>query len=151
MRYQKGRAEKREITENTVPQFYKPIKLLCDINDVLLNWKKITRGFPKGRRYGDYRAPSVAELKAILAYPDRRIEPIVLTACSGRLGNGAWDYLKWFPSIPVLEMSYGFQSDGNQTLEHSPGAVKQGKNRTRKALDPTDSGFESGSKSSIQD
>ena len=101
MRYQRGRAEKGEISESTVPQFYKPIKLFCDMNDILLNWKKITRGIPKGRRYGGDRAPSVAELKAILAYPDRRIKPVVLTASSGGLRNGAWDYLKWGHVTPI--------------------------------------------------
>ncbi|MDA4124666.1 MAG: hypothetical protein OK438_04350 [Thaumarchaeota archaeon] len=101
MRYQKVRAEKGEISESTVPQFYKPIKLFCDMNDILLNWKKITRGIPKGRRYGDDRAPSVEELKAILAYPDRRIKAVVLTASSGGLRNGAWDYLKWGHVTPI--------------------------------------------------
>jgi hypothetical protein len=61
MRFQKERAEKEEISESTVYHFYKPIKLFCDVNDILLNWKKITSGIPRGRRYGDDRAPSIAD------------------------------------------------------------------------------------------
>ena len=43
---QKARAESGEISETTLPNF-KPIKLFCIENDVILNWKKISRRIPR--------------------------------------------------------------------------------------------------------
>ncbi|QLH11285.1 hypothetical protein [Nitrosarchaeum sp. AC2] len=49
IRMHKERAEKKEISTATLPNYYKPIKLFCEMNDVALNWKKITRGIPKAK------------------------------------------------------------------------------------------------------
>jgi hypothetical protein len=43
MRKQKERAERKEVAEATVPNYFKPIKLFCEMNDILLNWKKISK------------------------------------------------------------------------------------------------------------
>jgi len=43
------------------------------MNDVVLNWKKITRGLPRGREAANDRAPTVDEIKKLVEYPDRRI------------------------------------------------------------------------------
>jgi hypothetical protein len=32
--FQKERASKGEITESTIPNYYKPVKLFCDMNDI---------------------------------------------------------------------------------------------------------------------
>jgi len=95
MRSQKERAEKGEISESTVPNYYKPIKLFCEQNDIVLNWKKISRRIPRGRSYANDRAPSLEEIKTILGYPDRRIKPValIMTTSGGRLG--LFDYLNW--------------------------------------------------------
>ena len=96
MRYQKERAEKGEISESTILNFYKPIRLFLEMNDVNgLNWKKITRRIPKGRKYGKDRAPTLSEIKKILDYPDRRIKPVILLMVSSGIRVGAWDYLNW--------------------------------------------------------
>jgi hypothetical protein len=42
---QKERVERKEITGATVHNFVKAIKLFCEINDILIPWKKITRGY----------------------------------------------------------------------------------------------------------
>lgn len=44
MAYEKMRCEKKEITAGTVRNYYKPIKVFCETNDVIINWKHITRG-----------------------------------------------------------------------------------------------------------
>ncbi|MBI3859232.1 MAG: site-specific integrase [Thaumarchaeota archaeon] len=95
MRKQKERAERKEISESTVPNFFKPIKLFCEMNDIILNWKKISRRIPRGRSYGQDRIPTVEEIKQILGYPDRRIKPSALLMLSSGMRLGAFDYLRW--------------------------------------------------------
>jgi hypothetical protein len=93
MRFQKERAQKGEIAESTVPNFFKPIKLFCEMNDIMLNWKKISKRIPRGRSYGNDRAPTREEIRAIVTHPDRRIKPTILLMCSSGIRIGAFDYL----------------------------------------------------------
>jgi len=93
--YQRNRLEKKEITGATLFNYLKAIKLFCEMTDISIPWKKITRGIPRGRRYAEDRAPTVDEIRKICEYPDRRIKAIVYMMCSGGFRLGAWDYLKW--------------------------------------------------------
>ena len=62
--------EIKEITAATALNYVKTIKLFCEMNDILLPWKRITRGLPKARRYADDRAPTIDEIRKIIEYPD---------------------------------------------------------------------------------
>jgi integrase len=95
MRYQKLRAQNGEISESTVPNFYKPIRLFCEENDVLLNWKKISRRIPRGRSAADDRVPTLDEIKKLLQYPDRRVKIAVLLMLSSGCRIGALPALRW--------------------------------------------------------
>lgn len=90
---QKERVERKEITGATLRNYVKTIKLFCEMNDILIPWKKITRGLPRGRKYADDRAPSLEEIQRIIEYPDRRIKAIVYTMTSSGIRLGAWDYV----------------------------------------------------------
>lgn len=100
--FQNERAKKGEISQSTIPNYYKPIKLFCDMNDVIINWRSVTRGIPKGRHASEDRVPTREEIKKLLEYPDRRIKSIVLTMLSSGVRLGAWDYLKWKHVIPIM-------------------------------------------------
>jgi hypothetical protein len=39
--------------------------MVCEISDLSIPWKKISRGRPRGRRYADDRAPTIEEKKNI--------------------------------------------------------------------------------------
>ncbi|MGA3108108.1 MAG: hypothetical protein ABSD99_01405 [Candidatus Bathyarchaeia archaeon] len=91
---QKDRVRKKEISESTVPNFKKPVKLFLEMNDVTLNWKKINKKIPSFRRYALDRAPAVEELRRLIRYPDMRVEVVVLVMVSSAIRVGAWDYLK---------------------------------------------------------
>ena len=53
LHYQKERVEKNEITAGTLRNYVKTLKMFCEITDIAIPWKKISRGLPKGRRYAD--------------------------------------------------------------------------------------------------
>jgi len=103
--FQKERAERGEISEATVPNYYKPVKLFLEMNDVELSWKKISRGIPRGRKYAIDRSPTLDEIQKLVEYPDRRIKAIVYTMCSSGIRVGAWDYLRWENVIPIKKNS----------------------------------------------
>jgi hypothetical protein len=87
--FQKERVKRNEISDSTITNYYKATKLFCVMNDLVLNWKKISRGLPSGRRAANDRARKLVE------YPDRRIKPIVYTMASSGIRIGAWDNIQW--------------------------------------------------------
>jgi hypothetical protein len=40
------------------------------MNDLALNWKKIARGLPRGRKAANDRAPTMDEIRKLVEYPD---------------------------------------------------------------------------------
>ena len=65
------RAQKNEISRSTVRNFYKPIKLFCEMNNIVLNWKVISKGIPTGPENANDRIPTIDEILEVLKYPDR--------------------------------------------------------------------------------
>ena len=103
LQFQKDRVEKGEITPSTLRNYVKSIKLFCDVCDITIPWKKITRGLPRGRKASNDRAPTIEEIRKLLDYPDRRIKPIVSTMVSSGIRIGAWDFLQWKHVEPIIE------------------------------------------------
>lgn len=100
---QKTRAEAGEINASTISIYVKPIKLFCEMNDVMVNWKKLSRKLPPGRHYANDRAPTKAEIKTLLEYPDRRIAPAILTMVSSGIRIGGWETLCWGDIEPLTK------------------------------------------------
>lgn len=103
LQIQKERVDRKEITGSTIRNYVKAIKLFTEMNDILISWKKITRGLPKGRKWADDRSPTIEEIRKIVEYPDRRIKPIVYTVVSSGIRLGAWDYLCWGHICPLYD------------------------------------------------
>lgn len=101
--FQKERVQRKEITAGTLSNYVKTLKVFCEITDIVIPWKKITRGLPKGIRYADDRAPTMEEIHKIIEYPDRRIKPIIYTMASSGIRVGAWDHLKWGHVFPIIK------------------------------------------------
>lgn len=106
LQFQKDRVENREISPATLRNFVKSIKLLCEMTDIEIGWKRITRGLPKTRRYADDRAPTLSELQKTAQYPDRRMKALLYTMASSGIRLSAWDYLRWGHIRPI-------ERDGN--------------------------------------
>lgn len=103
LQYQKDRVNRKEITGSTLRNYVKVLKLFCEMNDLPVAWKKLTRGLPKAKNYADDRVPRLDEIQRIVEYPDWRIKAIVYTMVSSGIRLGAWDYLLWEHITPLYK------------------------------------------------
>src|SRR4051812_3010651 len=101
MQFQLDRANRKEITGSTVRNYLKSIKLFCEMADLSIAWKKISRGLPRAKNYSDDRIPTIEEIRKLLEYPDRRLKAIIYTMASSGIRLGAWDYLRWGHVRPI--------------------------------------------------
>ena len=98
---EKARAEKREIANSTISNTLKPVKLLLEMNDVILNWKKIKKLLPSARRFALDRIPTMDELRAIVENSDMRGRALTLAFCTSGIREGAVEWLKVGNFSPV--------------------------------------------------
>ena len=56
--YQNERARQGDISVYTIPNYYRATKLLCEMNGVILSWKKIACGMERVRKSANDRAPT---------------------------------------------------------------------------------------------
>lgn len=105
--FQKERARRNDIAYSTISNYYKAIKLFVEMNfdNPVVNWKKISKGIPSGRKAANDRAPTIEELRKLSEYPDRRMKPIIYLMASTGIRLGAFDNLKWKDIFPTLNKS----------------------------------------------
>jgi len=101
MLYQVQRVQNKEIVASTIQNYLKSIKLFCELSDMDISWKRISRGLPRGKSYADDRIPTDDEIQKIIEYPDRRIKAIIYTMISSGIRLGSWDYLRWGNIKPI--------------------------------------------------
>lgn len=99
----KERVQRKEIQSDSAHNYRDPIKILLDMNDISLNWKRLDKILPARRRKPSKGAAIPKEtIKTLCSYQDRRIKAVVLTMISGGLRVGAWDYLSVGDLEPAL-------------------------------------------------
>jgi integrase len=78
-----------EITAGTAHSMIPPIKLFCEMNDIILNWRKINKLLPHVNGNATDEAYTREQIKKMLEYSDLRAKiPILFMASSGmRLGG----------------------------------------------------------------
>jgi hypothetical protein len=79
----------KEITAMTATVTVPPVKLFCEMNDIILNWRKINKLLPHGNDNATDEAYTREQIKKMLDYSDLRAKiPILFMASSGmRLGG----------------------------------------------------------------
>ena len=70
LNFQEESVSKGEISESTFPNYCKAAKLFCEMNDIVLSWKKIGCGIIGGRQAANDRAPNLEELQKLVDYPE---------------------------------------------------------------------------------
>ena len=65
LQFQKERVNRKEITGSTLRNYVKVLKLFCEMNDLFVPWKKLTRGLPRSKNYADDRIPRLDEIRRI--------------------------------------------------------------------------------------
>ena len=73
---QKERIDKKEISEGTLHNYIKAIKLFLTMNDIVINWKKLAKGIPQEKQNADDRIPTMDEIHKLVQHPDRRVKII---------------------------------------------------------------------------
>ena len=58
------------------------MKLFCDVNDIVINWRLVTWGMPRGNHAVNDGSPTLDETIQILKHQDVRIKVIILTMVS---------------------------------------------------------------------
>jgi len=106
--FQKERIKKNEISEGTLRNYLKPIKLFFEMNDIVLPWKKIVKGLPSPKQAADDRCPTKEEISKLLDFEDRRIRVIVLVMLSSGIRVGAWNWLKWKHVTSIYDPNNGY-------------------------------------------
>ena len=72
--YHKERVRRKELAAGTLENYYRAAKLFCEMNDLTLNWKRISKGLPRAKNSFNDRAPTIEELLTILVTLKRRIK-----------------------------------------------------------------------------
>ena len=94
--YQKERVANGKIAANTISNYYKATKLFCEMNNIIINWKLISKGIPSGKKAANDKSPIIEEVQKVIEYPDRRIKAIVYV----------YDFLRdttWRVGFPKME------------------------------------------------
>ena len=91
---QNSRAQKGEITAATVGNCLKAVRLLLEMSDISLNWKKIRRVLPRARRYALDRIPTVEEIHEIIEASDIREKALTFVFVSSGIREGAIENFK---------------------------------------------------------
>jgi hypothetical protein len=100
-RHLKGRFEKKELKSGTVRNYLFAPKLFYEVNDIKFDWRQIERGLPVANYVAHDRAPTLEEIRKLIANSDLRIKVIVLVIMSSGIRVGAFEYLKYKHVIPI--------------------------------------------------
>jgi integrase len=90
----------RRLASSTINNHYYPIKLFYEINNVLLNWKQLSRSKPRLRHRADDRLYTDEEIKKYIDHASVREKAVILTLLSTGMRIGG------LASIRLKDITY---------------------------------------------
>lgn len=97
-------SNKNYLNPTTLPNFFKPIRKLCEMNDIPIVWKRVQSTFPEIENSNESRGYTRQEIQKMLAFANGPMErSIILVAASSGIRVGGFD-LKWKDLIPVYQI-----------------------------------------------
>ncbi|EGG42215.1 putative Phage integrase family protein [Candidatus Nitrosarchaeum limnium SFB1] len=92
------------LNPNSINNYFKPIKKLFDMNDVVIPWKRVYATFPEENNVSDSRGWNRDEIQKMLKYANGSIDrAIVLVSASSGIRVGGFD-LNWQDIIPIYQV-----------------------------------------------
>jgi hypothetical protein len=74
--FHKQRFYRNALTDGTLKNYYRPIKLFCERHDfTALNWRRISKVLMAAKYSSNDRALTLKDICKLVGYPDRRIKP----------------------------------------------------------------------------
>ena len=67
--YHKERGRCKELAAGTLKNYHRAAKLFCEMNDLTINWKQISKGLPRAKNSSNDRAPTLEEIRKLTEYP----------------------------------------------------------------------------------
>jgi hypothetical protein len=92
----KKRVESKDLSPQTLPNHIKPIRVLLDSNDIPINWKRLSKLYPRITRGSNDRAYTLEELQRMLQVAKDITDKVIITLfASAGFRLEAWDYFTW--------------------------------------------------------
>ena len=92
------------LNPNSINNYFKPIKKLFDMNDIVIPWNRVYTTFPEQDNISDSRGYDKEEIQKMLKYSNGSIDrAIVLVSASSGIRIGGFD-LSWQDLIPIYQV-----------------------------------------------
>jgi hypothetical protein len=99
--FHKERVRRKELAAGTVKNYYRAVKLFCEMNDLSVNWKKISRGLPRVKKSSSDRAPTLEELRKMMEYPPPKMTVLVYDEYVDRVHIGETVHIHANVKVPL--------------------------------------------------
>lgn len=110
--------DKEYLNPATIPNYFKPIKKLFDMNDVLISWKRVYATFPEMDNMSESTGWTRDEIAKMLLHAyGLQYRALILVLASSGVRIGAVPQLNWGDIEPI------YRADGKLTLESDNGEL----------------------------
>lgn len=102
---------KNYLNPNSVPNFFKPIKKLFDMNAVLMSWARIYASYPESNNNNEGRGYTRQEIQEMLKFAKGALDrAIIHVAASSGIREGAFS-MQWQDLTPVYKINENLTFD----------------------------------------
>ena len=103
-RTNKDRNDADYLNPSTIPNYFSPIKKLLNVNDVLVNWKRVTNTFPELDNVNETQGWTREDIRLMLDHAkNARNRALILTLASSGVRHGG-SLLRWGDLTPIHDV-----------------------------------------------